>query len=339
MRRVLFIIFVVWSVVSLNAHSSNSSKLSEPSNKKALIETAKKVALVYGPDYVPFFKDTIVSKVQVFKKEDYGESFSEIKKQIGKKYYTVVFTYDNTSVKFAFDFAAKVRVWKNTGEPLDVIFGNGMGRNFLFLSFKEQTGHSVKDATKVSPDSITKVPLQIEKEPENIWNLQSVNDNDCQLQGLADTVKVASLTISEKKRVRDLALQVPDSIRERFSILLSQWNFAIDHNPKTRYCASIYSYAELPEFILLKSMGKQIIPLIMERLVKPTDFYLLVLYEAILKNVKMKATNSNKYCHFGESEQSRAIRCVKMWLKNNYKNNAYRYEIPRKGFRKSLFPE
>ena len=31
--------------------------------------------MIYGSDYVPFFKDTIVSKVQVFKKEDYGGKF------------------------------------------------------------------------------------------------------------------------------------------------------------------------------------------------------------------------------------------------------------------------
>ena len=64
-------------------------------------------------------------------------------------------------------------------------------------------------------------------------------------------------------------------------------------------------------------MGEQIIPLIMERLMNPSDFYLLVLYEAILKDGKTKATCSSGYCHFGGSEQSRAIGCVKMWLRNN----------------------
>jgi len=317
MRKVLFIIFVVLSVVALNAQSSNRSKLSEPSNKKALIETAKNVAVIYGPDYVPFFKDTIVSKVQFFKKEDYGESFSEIKKQIGKKYYTVIFTYDSTSVKFAFDYAAKVRIWKKSEEPLDIIFGNGMGRNFLFLSFKEQTGFSAKEPIKVAPDSIKKVPLQTEKEPERIWNASSDKVSSYHLHGIADSIKADSLTILEKKRVKDLAMQVPDSIRSRFSLLLSQWNLAINHNPKTLYSANTYSYAELPEFTPLESMGKQIIPLIMERLMNPSDFYLLVLYEAILKNGKTKTIYSKDNFYFRGSEQSRAIWYVKMWLRKN----------------------
>ena len=34
---------------------------------------------------------------------------------------------------------------KIQGEPLDVIFGNGWGRNFFFLSFKEQTDHSANN--------------------------------------------------------------------------------------------------------------------------------------------------------------------------------------------------
>lgn len=83
---------------------------------------------------------------------------------------TVIFTYDSTSIRFAFGYAAKVRIWKDTGKPLDVIFGNGMGRNFLFQDFQKQPNHSAKKRMKMSPDSIEKVPLQTEKEPEDIWN-------------------------------------------------------------------------------------------------------------------------------------------------------------------------
>ena len=74
------------------------------------------------------------------------------------------------AVKFDFGFAARVRIWKDTGEPLDVIFGNGMGRNFLFKTFVEQTNHSPNDYEKVASVSIVKVPLQTIHEPEVIWN-------------------------------------------------------------------------------------------------------------------------------------------------------------------------
>lgn len=170
MKKIIFILSVILGTVALYAQSLNSSKRSEAFSKSSLIETAKNVAMTYGPAYVAYFKSVNVSDIQVFQKEDYGDCFPEIKKQIGRKYYTVTFTYDSTSVKFAFDYAAKVRIWEDTGEPLDVIFGNGMGRNFLFLNFKEQTNHSAQKRMKVASGLIEEVPLQTEKEPENIWN-------------------------------------------------------------------------------------------------------------------------------------------------------------------------
>ena len=203
------------------------------------------------------------------------------------------------AVKFDFGFAARVRIWKDTGEPLDVIFGNGMGRNFLFLSFKEQTNHSPNDYEKVASDSIVKVPLQTVHEPESIWNSNADNKQD-------SLSTRDFLTNTEKEKIKELASQVPDSIRNRFANLVDKWNIAIDHNPKTRYSASTYSYTELPEFIPLKSMGKQIVPLIMERMINP----FLVLYKAVLEGYE-----TNDDSKFSESEQIRAIRCVKKWLK------------------------
>lgn len=111
-------------------------------------------------------------------------------------------------------------------------------------------------------------------------------------------------------------MQVPDSIRNRFSFLLYKWNFAINHEPKTLYSANTSSYAALPEFNPLKSMGVQIIPLIMEQLMNPSKFYLLVLYEAILKDGNTKATYRGN-CQFGKSEQNKAIWCIKTWLNYN----------------------
>lgn len=170
MRIIFFILPIILGTAALYAQSLNPSKREEISNKETLIETAKNVTMTYGPAYVPFFKDAKISDVQVFQREDYGDSLPEIKKQIGRKYYTVTFTYDSTSVRFAFDYAAQVRIWQDTREPLDVIFSNGMGRNFLFLNYKDQTHRSANGGTKAAPDLTEPVPLQTEKEPENIWN-------------------------------------------------------------------------------------------------------------------------------------------------------------------------
>ena len=139
---------VVWGIAVLCTLFLSSCKRPEVLDNSTLVNSARNVALTFGPAYVPFFKEANVSDVQVFQKEDYGDSFPEIKKQIGRKFYTVTFTYDSTAVKFDFGFAARVRIWKDTGEPLDVIFGNGWGRNFLFKTFVEQTNHSPNDYEK-----------------------------------------------------------------------------------------------------------------------------------------------------------------------------------------------
>ena len=254
MKKIPSIMIVVWGIAVLCTLFLSSCKRPEVLDNSTLVNSARNVALTFGPAYVPFFKEANVSDVQVFKKEDYGDSRPQIRKQIGRKFYTVTFTYDSTAVKFDFGFAARVRIWKDTGEPLDVIFGNGWGRNFLFKTFVEQTNHSPNDYEKVASDSIVKVPLQTVHEPENIWNSNADNKQD-------SLSTRDFLTNTEKEKIKELASQVPDSIRNRFAVLVDKWNIAIDHNPKTRYSASIHSYAKLPEFIPLKSMGKQIVRL------------------------------------------------------------------------------
>ncbi|WP_308269667.1 hypothetical protein, partial [Prevotella sp.] len=108
-------------VTTLSAQSSASSSCADVCQKDALITVARSVANTFGPTYVPFFKGAEISEMRIFQKDDYGDNHRKIRKQFGKAYYEVVFTYDSTAVRFAFDYAAKVRIWKDTGEPLDVI--------------------------------------------------------------------------------------------------------------------------------------------------------------------------------------------------------------------------
>lgn len=87
-----------------------------------------------------------------------------------------------------------------------------------------------------------------------------------------------------------------------------KWNYAITHNREILLSSNTYSYSKLPEFHYLKSMGKQIIPLIMEQLIEPSNFHLLVLYEAVQEDSSKIVKD-----HTG-GEQNRAIMNVKRWL-------------------------
>ena len=191
------------------------------------------------------------------------------------------------------------------GSILDINTRNKSYRPSVYF-YGLHTFSNTKSLDYVFDGYIVKVPLQTVHEPENIWNSNADNKQD-------SLSTRDFLTNTEKEKIKELASQVPDSIRNRFVVLVDKWNFAIDHNPKTQYSASIHSYAKLPEFIPLKSMGKQIVPLIMERMVNPCDFYFLVLYEAVLEG-----NETNDDSKFSESEQIRAIRCVKKWLDRTF---------------------
>lgn len=138
-------------------------------------------------------------------------------------------------------------------------------------------------------------------------NLPDYSMNEMVISTHIDT---RTLTTEEKHRVKELAAQVPDSIKMRFSFLLYKWNFAIANNRKMLLSSNIYSYSKLSEFHDLKSMGKQIIPLIMERLIEPSNFHLLVLYEAVQDSRKIVKDHTG-------GEQNMAIMNVRKWLRSN----------------------
>ena len=80
---------VVWGIAVLCTLFLSSCKRPEVLDNSTLVNSARNVALTFGPAYVPFFKEANVSDVQVFKKNK--DSRPQIRKQIGRKFYTVTF--------------------------------------------------------------------------------------------------------------------------------------------------------------------------------------------------------------------------------------------------------
>lgn len=85
MKKIPSIIIVVWGIAVLCTLFLSSCKRPEVSDNSTLVNSARNVALTFGPAYVPFFKEANVSDVQVFKKEDYEDCFLEIQKQFRRK--------------------------------------------------------------------------------------------------------------------------------------------------------------------------------------------------------------------------------------------------------------
>lgn len=116
-----------------------------------------------------------------------------------------------------------------------------------------------------------------------------------------------ALTAEDMQAVKDKAAAVSPEIRQKFDKALTAWRQAIEGNARMRMSSSTYSYMELPESEVLRSMGGEIIPLIMEKLLTRDNFYLLPLYEAMQTDKKLVPKVAG-------SEQERAVLAVRLWL-------------------------
>ncbi|MEG1866909.1 MAG: hypothetical protein RR331_08575 [Bacteroides sp.] len=134
--RILFLIISFMFCIGTTAQTKKMSKMSQTQKKEYLVKIAAKVTKTFGPGY---YRENMKSKLTIT--EGIFESADErpeVQKNVGRKFYIVTFPYDKSKETLDFDFSSSVKIWENTGEPLEVIFGNGQGKNFIFLSYKEQ---------------------------------------------------------------------------------------------------------------------------------------------------------------------------------------------------------
>lgn len=127
------VILILISMLSYSgAFAQNWKDMDSVQRSKYLTKLSTEVISKFGPGYLRGMAPVISEGV--FESND---GRNEVKKNIGREYYEITYPYDKSKELLEFDFSAKVRVWKDTGEPCDVIFGNGYGCNFLFESYKE----------------------------------------------------------------------------------------------------------------------------------------------------------------------------------------------------------
>lgn len=117
--------------------------MSQKDKESYLIHLGKEVTKTHGPGYYREFGTPVIQE-KIFASDDKRQ---EVQQNVGREYYDVIFPYDTTKEQLEWDFASCVSIWKDTGEPQNVIFGNGMGINFLFEPYKKadaRSGETVK---------------------------------------------------------------------------------------------------------------------------------------------------------------------------------------------------
>lgn len=257
---------------------------------------------------------------------------SDGKTIVKSKKYTIAFTDTIVSIGFVGNRKGKIIGIDNHGKELFEVYKIDNGPDFIsdgmfrIIEKNGKVGFADTCGVTIIPPVFSyatpfrggeaKVTFEGEEQKQgdyqywesNRWllitssNLPDYSMSEMVTSTLFDT---QTLTMEEKHRVKELAAQVSDSIKTRFSFLLYKWNFAIANNREMLLSSNIYSYSKLSEFHDLKSMGKQIIPLIMERLIDPSNFHLLVLYEAVQNDSRKIVKDQTG------GEQNRAIMNVK----------------------------
>lgn len=134
MRYAPIIIFCLVCVCGF-AQNDKFAEMSESARNHALLKLNKKVIMETGPAYYrndslpkiegPFVFDTKVAVV------------GRIPEDLGRKYYTVTINCDRKKERLEYYYATKVHIWADTGEPIDIFFGCGVGYNFLHDSYQD----------------------------------------------------------------------------------------------------------------------------------------------------------------------------------------------------------
>lgn len=140
MNRLLYIGCCVFLMGCM--HKTTFSQMNKEQREEYLIALGKELTLTFGPDYYSEQGTPVISE-GVFESE--GNDRPEIQRNVGRAYYQITFPTD----RLDFNYASEVRIWKDTGEPLAVIFGNGYGKTFLFISYEEQIRQ--KDSIRTIP--------------------------------------------------------------------------------------------------------------------------------------------------------------------------------------------
>lgn len=131
MKRLILLFAFTFSLLGMSAQTVDLGEMSEKERNEYLVKLSKEVIKNFGPGYYRELTPTIEEKKnEIFKGKDLGDIE-------GREYYRVTFPYDKTKEILDWPFSARVKIWKDTGEPFAVSFGNGYGKSFFHLSYKE----------------------------------------------------------------------------------------------------------------------------------------------------------------------------------------------------------
>ena len=110
MQRILSILLFLTIYITLCAQ--NLDNLPTEKRDSLLKAKSKEIILRYGPGYYREYKAPTIERIVVPPSETNPEGTN-----VGRAFYTIIYWYDKTKERLEEDFAAKVKIWADTGEP------------------------------------------------------------------------------------------------------------------------------------------------------------------------------------------------------------------------------
>lgn len=153
MKSIITIAIVLASFSSALAQKTNLSKMNEKERTNYMVKLAREVSDNFGPGWIQGDIITSVSPIQEYDGD--GDTRERTKPHIGRKYYKVTFIYDETTKKEVGRwFASYVRIWEDSGEPMDVIFGNHYGKTFDDYPYRTWVRAGIESEDKVQFEKV-----------------------------------------------------------------------------------------------------------------------------------------------------------------------------------------
>ena len=127
------------------------------------------------------------------------------------------------------------------------------------------------------------------------------------------TMKTEKLSKSDLKFIRSRIQRIDPEVKARFEQVYRAWKEAINHplivansNPVTR--------TQTPAFLELIALGPEILPLLMEKLTDPDEFFALQAVDRLLRPEFVVSRETDDPAVL-LGEQGRAIETVKQWIR------------------------
>lgn len=136
--------------------------------------------------------------------------------------------------------------------------------------------------------------------------------------GLSETGEARMSYSSEidAHQIEELVSTVPRDLSDKFDTLFAEWMEAIGNSQTVRFSSDPAIVRTLPEFDRLTELGPDILPLIVKKLLDPSNFFAIQVYEALQKNSDLLVNFKGEDDRVLEGEQARALRIAAHWFSN-----------------------